>query len=246
MTCSLMLCTYNRLELTKRMIGSLFKNTPANEYRLIIVDNGSSDGTQQWLNNLQSLTTAPIHLQFNKENKGIAIGRNQCLLLADEFGPNDKFLCTLDNDIEVFEGWLQECQSIIQDNPKIAIGINFENVQYPLITRNNKEFQLKPRGNLGTACAMFHRYMHQKLGFFNTEYGLYGEEDADIFYRARVAGWEMGYLKKMGVHFGEGELDIGEYREFKDACRNKNLEKFRQNCMNYSTGKKSLYLNFSI
>ncbi|MGI0058911.1 MAG: glycosyltransferase family 2 protein, partial [Nitrosotalea sp.] len=203
MSCtSIMMCTYNRLDLTKRMLDNLFKNTTDSEYRLMIVDNGSADDTPAYLRKLMEDRTE-IYVHFNKENKGIAIGRNQGFILANKFGANDEYLCTTDNDVELPVSWLTQCLSFIKDNPRMAMGVNFEVTNYPLMTRNNKTFQYKREGNLGTACSVFHRSLHKAIGFFTTDYGLYGEEDADFYFRARMAGWEMGYLPTNGVHFGE-------------------------------------------
>lgn len=244
MTVSLMLVTYNRLDLTKRMLDSVFKNTNSS-YRLIIVDNGSTDGTVDFLKNLKinNEFCQSYDFKLNENNMGIAIGRNQGLFMAKKY--NDPYLSTLDNDIEVTHGWLQECVEILEKNPKLAVGINMENVAYSLVTRGGKTFQHKPVGNLGTACTVFTKELFNLIGYFNMEYEKYGEEDADYFFRARQVGWEMGYIKGMGIHFGEGELDMGEYREFKDMCRKNNILKFRQNCAGYSNGKKPLYIPFT-
>jgi GT2 family glycosyltransferase len=238
-----MMVTYNRLELTKRMLESFFKNTDT-EYRLIIVDNGSTDGTVDFLQQLK--TESPhcqgIHLHFFEKNMGIAIGRNQGLLMADKF--EDKWFSTLDNDVELHSGWLTECLNIVKTNHKFAIGLNMEGTNYPLQLMNGKSIQWKKEGNLGTACTVFHRKLHEAIGFFYTGFGLYGEEDADFFFRARQAGWSMGYLPTNGVHFGEGELDTGEYREFKTASHKKNLSLFQKNCYDYMAKRKPIYISF--
>lgn len=248
MTTSIMFVTYNRLDLTKRMLDSLVKNTNS-PYRLIIVDNASTDGTAEWLIKLKrsylnylsdSTHCQGLDIHINDKNLGIGPGRNKGLEIAAQY--KDPWLSTLDNDVELNPGWLKECIEIMEVNPRLALGLNMENVAYPLVTRGGKTFQVKPAGNLGTACTVFHRDLHDRIGFFNTEYGLYGEEDADFFFRARLVGWDLGYLKDMGVHFGQGELDTGEYREFKDSCRGKNLVKFRQNCRDYAAGQKPYYI----
>lgn len=244
MTTSIMMITYNRLDLTKRMLKSFWTNTRG-PYRLIIVDNGSTDGTQEWLKEMVEVNSAKIHLHFNSENKGIAVGRNQGLQLADKYGPDDEYLCTIDNDVELHYNWLEQCIDPIKDNQRLAIGINFEGVDYPEVTRNGKTFQKKPDGNLGTACSVFHRSLHKKIGFFTMDYGLYGEEDADWYFRARMAGWEIGYLPGRGVHFGEGELDTGEYREFKTKQHRDNLAKFQKNCYAYMSRLKPCFIPFS-
>lgn len=244
MTTSIMMCTYNRLDLTKRMLANLFKNTTDSPYRLIIVDNGSTDGTVDQLEPILKEAKVDYHLHFNSENKGIAVGRNQGLWLADKHGPDDEYMCTIDNDVEVPQGWLTQCLGFIKDNPRMAIGVNFEGTNYPLQTRNNKTFQYKREGNLGTACSVFHRSLHQAIGFFTTDYGLYGEEDADFYFRARMAKWEMGYLQTNGNHFGEGELDVGPYREFKTQQHKDNLVKFQKNCYAYMGRVKPIYIPY--
>ena len=77
------------------------------------------------------------------------------------------------------------------------------------------------------------------------ENGLYGKEDADFFFRARRMGYQIGYIERMGNHFGTGDLDTGEYRKFKDGCRTNNVANFQKKCHEYVSGKRSIYLPFS-
>ena len=125
------------------------------------------------------------------------------------------------------------------------IGVNFEAQSFPIVTVNGGyEIQNKPRGNLGTACTVFHKNFHKMLGYFNTEYGLYGEEDADMGMRARVVGFKLGYLKENGIHLGEGENDVGQYRDFKTKCHKNNLKKFNQNVVSYHNKRKGIHIGF--
>ncbi len=240
-----MMCTYNRLELTKRMIDNFLANTTG-LYRLVVVDNGSTDGTVEWFQkDLIPNCSNYIHLHRNEKNLGIAVGRNQGLAIAN--GYEHDYLATIDNDVEVHKHWLEDCVEIIQGHKnKISIGINMEGTNYPLLTRNGITFQHKPIGNLGTACAVFHKDLHKQIGFFNMEYGLYGEEDADFYFRARMMGYEIGYLKTNGTHFGEGALDTGEYREFKTLQHKNNLTKFQANCRAYINRQKPYYIPFDM
>lgn len=242
MTTSLMMVTYNRLELTKRMLDSLFANTQGS-YRLIIVDNGSTDGTVEWLKEMITMNSAEVHLHFNEKNLGIACGRNRAMKIADQF--NDPWLSTLDNDVELPPDWLGKCLDVLSTNPKFAIGLNMEDIEYPIQTLNGKIVQFKKAGNLGTACTVFPKALHDAIGFFNTEFGLYGEEDADYFIRARVVGYAMGYLPEKGTHFGVGELDTGEYREWKTKMHAENLVKFKNTCYAYYQKRKPIYTPFT-
>lgn len=242
---SLMMVTYNRLELTRQTLDCIFENTDY-PFNLIVVDNASSDKTVDYLYTVCGDRVAAntnlkgFKLQRNESNLGIAVARNQALLMAE-----GDWLCTLDNDVLLPKCWLTQCIDILAHNPKFGmLGVNMEDTNYGLVRNAEHEWQEKPRGNLGTACTVFNRSLHKLLGFFNTEYGLYGEEDADLGMRVRVMGLRMGYLKENGKHIGEGEADSGEYRAFKTAAHQANLALFQRNCAAYVARRKPLYISF--
>lgn len=240
------MATYNRLDLTKQTLDNLIETTDY-PFDLIIVDNDSKDGTVDYLYSFVEKKLAEEQKYFrefklikNEKNLGIAVARNQALQAS-----SGEWLSTLDNDVLLPQGWLSQCIAILRANPKFGmLGVNMEGHAYPEIRNGALVWQDKPAGNLGTACTVFHRSLHKLLGYFNTEYGLYGEEDADFGMRVRVAGFRMGYLKQNGKHVGEGENDVGEYREFKTASHQRNLAKFRQNCADYAHGRKSIYIKY--
>lgn len=242
MVTNVMMVTYNRLNLTMQTLESLFQNTNS-EFRLIVVDNGSTDATPDFLKDLSPKNKCiKIDYLLNNENLGIAVGRNQCLKLSNNYEYD--YLSTIDNDVLFPENWLEDCISFLQKNEYFAIGLNFEKNKYPIKNLNGFEVQVKPAGNLGTACTVFDKKLHKCIGYFNTEFGLYGEEDADFFFRARQIGYKMAYLKDNGIHLGEGENDVGEYREFKTDCHKKNYNNFLKVCRDYISKKKSIYINF--
>lgn len=235
---TLMMVTYNRLDLTKQTLQSI-KDTVSVNYNLVIIDNGSTDGTKEYLTE----NYPGAILVFNDENKGIAVARNQAMKIAVDLKTD--WFCTIDNDVILPNRWLSDCIDILSVNKSFGmIGVNMEGVKYPLISCGGVSFQEKPRGNLGTACIVFPSSLQKMLGYFNTEYGLYGEEDADYGMRARVLGYRLGYIKEMGEHIGVGEFDQGEYREFKDKSHSNNLKKFNENCVSYANRKKSLFIPY--
>ncbi len=244
---TLMIVTYNRLDLTKQTLSNIIKNTNI-PFNLVIVDNASSDGTQEYLKEFeaehkdnQKGLLSTIVLVFNGSNKGIAIGRNQGLVEANKL--NTDWFSTIDNDVLLPDGWLTDCINILKENPTFGmIGVNFEPFAFPIVKSASCEFQMKPNGNLGTACTVFSKKFHKMLGFFNTEYGLYGEEDADMGARARALGFKLGYLKENGVHIGEDTDNQNEYRKFKTESHSKNLKQFNNNARDYFQKKKSPYI----
>jgi GT2 family glycosyltransferase len=241
---TLMMVTYNRLDLTKRTLENLWKSTDV-PYNLVIIDNGSTDGTVRYLLELKDSTLPNVEtfvIQQNMDNKGIADGRNAALKIADEIGT--KWYCTIDNDVEVPSGWLGECIDILKVNKKYGmIGVNMEGVKYPLITENGKTFQSKPQGNLGTACMVFRKQVHQALGFFK-KYNKYGLEDSDFGMRARVFGFKLGYIKRMGNHIGSDEKETSDYRKFKTTEHDSKVQEFKKNCALYYNKKLPIYVKY--
>ena len=69
MKLSIITLTYNHLKYTKKFIESLYKYT--NDFELIIVDNGSTDGTVEYLKKLE--TELGIKLILNKDNQYIKL-----------------------------------------------------------------------------------------------------------------------------------------------------------------------------
>lgn len=241
---TLMMVTYNRLDLTKETLAALVDRTNR-PFNLVIIDNGSSDGTVEYLKEYEkSGMMDKLVIVYNEENKGIAIGRNQALAEANKL--DTTWFSTIDNDVILPENWLSDCIEILKQNPNYGmVGVNFEPTNFPVVkVAGGFEIQNKPQGNLGTACTVFHKRFHQMLGYFNTEYGLYGEEDADMGMRARAVGFKLGYLKENGIHLGDGENDVGEYRDFKTTCHRNNLKKFNENARAYFANRKNLHITF--
>ena len=218
MNISIMMITYNRLELTKQTIKNVYDTVNA-PFNFIIIDNASTDGTIEYLNELAKEKNN-IHLKFNTVNRGVANGRNQALLIADSL--NTEWYATIDNDVLFHSGWLIECINVLKDNRNFgAIGVSFEDKIYQTLDVNRHRIEYKSRGNLGTACMVFNKSLHKLIGFFSTEYGsFYGLEDTNFGNRIIFAGLKIGYILTHGTHLGVGANDQGEYREFKTKQHN--------------------------
>lgn len=247
---TVMMVTFNRLELTKQTIDSL-KNSVKKPINLIIVDNHSTDETVKYLRNLindielKNIISSLILIE-NNDNLGIATARNQALYFAmNKLQTN--YLSTIDNDVILPEGWLDKCIGVLENNKTYGmIGVNFESISYPLLSVNNYKIQHKKEGNLGTACMVFNRKLPKILGYFNNkDYSpFYGLEDSDWGFRVRVLGFKLGYIEENGIHLGSDEKDMGEYRKFKTKEHDSHKEKFFKICREYLSKKKSLYMNF--
>ncbi|BBP92735.1 hypothetical protein BsIDN1_63530 [Bacillus safensis] len=69
---SIVMLTYNELQLTKTCIESIKQHTNSGQYELIVVDNASTDGTKEYVRELDDV----IFID-NEENEGFAKGCNQ-------------------------------------------------------------------------------------------------------------------------------------------------------------------------
>ena len=79
--------TFNRLELTKRMVDKFYESTKV-DYHLFI-DNGSTDGSQEWIQqNFDNI--------FLPENMGIAYAFATAVNALEDFD----YILKLDNDVE--------------------------------------------------------------------------------------------------------------------------------------------------
>jgi glycosyltransferase involved in cell wall biosynthesis len=103
--------TYNRLELTKRAIESYLETVGEYVDRPLVVDNGSTDGTVEWL-----LKYEPVDFILLKENHypGHATNRGW-----SDVRRNATHLHRADNDMEFLPGWCEEVERIFQ-NPKVG------------------------------------------------------------------------------------------------------------------------------
>ena len=100
---SIVVLTYNQLSYTKLCLESVrrYTNVP---YELIVVDNGSTDGTVEWLK-----TRDDILLKLNDKNAGFAGGCNMGIAMAN---PGNDILL-LNNDTYVTENYLFNLQTAL-------------------------------------------------------------------------------------------------------------------------------------
>ncbi|HUS99583.1 MAG TPA: glycosyltransferase family 2 protein [Candidatus Thermoplasmatota archaeon] len=95
--------TFNRLEFTKQTLPILLQNTPEGE--IIVIDNGSTDGTVEYL--LQH--PGNFKCIFNLKNTGISGAMNAFF----EMTKDAEFVAKVDNDTLVPAGWLSDLARVL-------------------------------------------------------------------------------------------------------------------------------------
>ncbi len=108
--------TMNRLELTQKMYASLQK--AGYDYDWFVVDNGSTDGTVNWV------TGKAHHVTINPENRGISIASNQAL---DAIGDKYDIIIKIDNDCELLTtDWLKKMLTIFESEWMLVLSPQIE------------------------------------------------------------------------------------------------------------------------
>ena len=111
---SIVMPVYNKLDLTRACVASLYEHAVAATWELIVVDNGSSDGSADWL--AEQDTEGRLHHLANPENRGFAQG---CNLGAES--ANGRYVLFLNNDMEVTPGWLDPLVATLDRDPEVGI-----------------------------------------------------------------------------------------------------------------------------
>lgn len=97
----------------QRLFDRLQNNTDYRSFEVIVVDNGSSDGTQEFL---RQVTEFPCTIIRNEHNSSFSEGNNQG---ADQAA--GEYLLLLNNDVApINPGWLGSCVELLEANPDVA------------------------------------------------------------------------------------------------------------------------------
>lgn len=187
---------WNRLALTRACLRSL-ASTEYRGYRVIVVDNGSTDGSAQLLpREFPECTWLLL-----PENTGFTGGANAGIARALEAGV--EIVVLLNNDAEVVEAlWLRELVDAFEADPRLGIAGGTE-VGSPTASRPVADAgpELEPLHVSGALFAV-RRAVLETVGAFDPRYFAYWE-DADLCARARRAGWRIARVPRAVVlHHG--------------------------------------------
>jgi GT2 family glycosyltransferase len=110
---AVVILTWNALEYTRECLETLRSVTDHPSYRVIVVDNGSTDGTQEYLGGLEWIT-----LVTNQKNLGYTRGNNQGLAATRP----DEDVVLMNNDIVQRDpAWLRKLQATAYSTDTVGV-----------------------------------------------------------------------------------------------------------------------------
>ena len=193
--------TWNGLEVTRACVSSILQRTTHPDFRVVVVDNASTDGTASYLRGLDGIT-----LIENEENLGFVKGNNAGIRATD----TDVVL--MNNDTEIIQDdWLEQMQKVAYTAPDIGIvGCRLVNddgdlvhagTYMPVPSYWGQEY---PGGekDIGqytgdaevegviAACVYIKRELIELIGPLDEDYFSY-YEDTDYCMKARQAGYRV-------------------------------------------------------
>jgi GT2 family glycosyltransferase len=225
---SICIVTFQACDLLRDCLLSIRENPPDGTYEVVIVDNGSSDGTVQMLRE----GFPEICLIENRANQGYTAPMNQALRQGQ-----GRFLLQLNPDTLILPGALQNLVDFLNTHPQAGIcGPKVLNrdgsLQKPCrrgesrpwavftyftglwkIFPHSKLFggylmnymdedQIHEVAGVSGSCMLIRREVIEKIGYLDERFFAY-QEDADYCFQARRAGWKIFYVPSARIiHYG--------------------------------------------
>ena len=198
MQVSFVIPLFNCLPLTQAMVASLQASLPAGlTHEIILVDDGSTDGTRQWLATL----SAPFQVVLHERNLGYAAANNRGAGVA-----RGEILALLNNDLVLPPGWLEPMLAAHRrlgsraglvgnvqrtvatgavDHAGIALNLKgkLEHIRTLPIPLFRFLFPVQSVAAVTGACLLLDRALWQELGGFDENF-INGSEDVDLCLRA--------------------------------------------------------------
>lgn len=215
MKTSIVILTHNQLAMTIGCLESIRRHTPE-EHEIIIIDNGSTDGTQGY-----ARLQPDVILHENEENLGFAKGCNQGIELAT--GDNVLFL---NNDTIMTKDWLKNMLQALYSSEHIGmVGpvTNYSSghqripVSYSDLAGLDAFSQSHVEAHAGSKlsvrrlvgfCLLAKRSVLDEIGGFDERFGLGNYEDDDLCLRAIRQGYGLYVaLDSFIHHYGHATMN---------------------------------------
>ncbi|UCD38572.1 MAG: glycosyltransferase [Fidelibacterota bacterium] len=222
---SIIMLTFNALEYTKQCIDSIRRHT-AYPHEIIFVDNGSTDGTKDYLQQLVA-SESNYQLLDNESNLGFSAGNNQGVREA-----KGEYVLLLNNDVLVSEGWLESLVAGLERDEHIGMVGPVSNyvsgrqriAEVPY--QNDEEFygfakslraanrdKVTPRRRIAGFAMLVRKALYDDLGGLDESFGSGNYEDDDFCLRVREKGYAVMVDESTFIHhfgsqtFSDNKID---------------------------------------
>jgi GT2 family glycosyltransferase len=217
-TASIVVVSFDSLLYTRLCVETVLANTDAPAFELIVVDNGSDDGSREYLKALAARDSR-VSLLANEENVGFPAACNQGMVAA-----RGEHLVLLNSDTMVPGGWLSRLTSYLDAGEAGLVGPVTNRIgneaevlthydTYGDFLREAGTRAVSKRGQafeiqtLTMFCLAMRRDAWESIGPLDESYGVGTLEDDDYSMRARRAGFRLLCAEDVLVHhFGEGSF----------------------------------------
>lgn len=217
MELSVIILTWNTKQFLGSCLNSLIKNTDSIQKEIIVIDNGSSDGSAQYIEK----EFPQVILLKNKKNIGVGPARNQGLKVT-----RGKTILILDVDTIVHNDAIQIMMQTIEQDSRIGVvgprlvdkfgRLQFSCRNFPTILskiyrqcppglqglllkkeefRNWEHNSLREVGYLIGACQLIRKSAIDDIGLYDSRM-FYGVEEVDFCLRLWKKGWKVIYNPK--------------------------------------------------
>ncbi|GAB2503092.1 glycosyltransferase [Lysobacter humi (ex Lee et al. 2017)] len=209
---SVIVLTYNNLAFTDACLFSVEAYSDYPNLEVIVVDNASSDGTQDYLR--EWVTKGPNRrIVLNDENLGFSAGNNRGLEAA-----TGDYLVLLNNDTYVTPGWVRTLLGHLRRRPdlglvgpvtnnigneaRIEIGYGDMAGMIHAAARHTRAHpgELRRIPVVAFFCVMMSRCVYEAVGGLDEQFGMGFFEDDDYCRRVADAGWYSGCAEDVFVH----------------------------------------------
>jgi len=230
MILSVIIVSYNTVELLRNCLRSIKNASGIIEYEVIVVDNNSTDGSVQMVNN----EFPEVIIIVNPRNVGFGVANNQGVHIA-----RGDFILLLNSDTIVYPGAFQSMVDYLKNHPDVKIvgpcllnpdmsvqmqckrGFprflnslgHFSGLAYLFPTLRPLNGYLSPLPNdvthevdaVSGACLMITRnVIDQAGGLFDEQYFMHFE-DIDLCFRIKKLGYKIYYIHSAKVVHLKGQ-----------------------------------------
>lgn len=235
---SISILAYNRIDKTRKCVDSVLKYVQGYDYELILVDNGSTDGTLDYFKSIKHPRKKIIHIT---KNLGHTYGMHQCIRYM-----RGQYVTILANDTYVTKGWIENILKCVLSDKRIgvacALSDNVSNLQSIDLGFNSfEEMQIKAEAFNKSDPNKWHEYIRLFAfgGIWRREvFDIVGSMDYGFFFdfsdddwslRIRRAGYKMILCKDTYVrHDHENARDDAKDKEHQQESLEKGWNDFKE------------------